>query len=115
MIRLATLAFVLASTFCAVAHAGGGKLGFTVDFKADRTTLDAALKRVAVVDVAAGSAAERAGMQVGDVLEALEGKPLAGSSARNFFSTLGGLDRGQRVTLTVRRDDAPITMTLVAE
>lgn len=108
-------AFLLVLLLAAPAHAGGGKLGFTVDFTADRTMLDAKLKEVRVTDVAPASPAERAGMKKGDVLDRLDGQPLAGSSARKFFDAMGRIEPGQKVVLVVLREGKPVPLTLVAQ
>ena len=110
--RIASFLCVL--LLATAAHAGGGTLGFTVDFSADRTLLDAKLKQVRVTDVAPASPAERAGMKKGDLLDRLDGRPLAGSSARRFFDAMGRIEPGQKVVLVVLRDGKPVTLTLVA-
>lgn len=108
--------FLLAAFFFSLAaHAAQGRLGFTVDFSADRKLLDADLKRIVVTRVAPASPAERAGMQAGDVLDQFNGKPLAGSSARKFFDAVGRIKPGDKVALVVLRGDKPVPLTLVAE
>jgi S1-C subfamily serine protease len=108
-------AFFLTLLLAFSAHAAPGKLGFTVDAKFDRKGLDADIKEVVVKSVAPASAAERAGMKTGDVLQQLNGKPLVGSSARAFFATIGKVKPGDRVVLVVLRAGKPIALTLVAE
>lgn len=105
------LAFLLAFS----AHAAQGKLGFTVDAKFDRKLVDADIKEVVVTNVAAASAAERAGMKTGDVLQQLNGAPLVGSSARRFFAAMGKVKPGDKVALVVLRAGKPIALTLVAD
>lgn len=112
---LRIFAILLVLLLAGPVHARGGKLGFTVDFSADRTMLDATLKQVVVTGVAPASPAERAGMKTGDVLDRLDGKPLAGSSARWFFDAMGKVDPGQKVVLVVLRDGRPVVLTLRAE
>ena len=107
--------FLLAALLAFSAHAAQGKLGFTVDAKFDRKVLDADIKQVVVTQVAPGSPAQRTGLQVGDVLEQLNGKPLVGSSARKIFGTMGDIEPGDRVALVVRRAGKPVTLVLVAE
>lgn len=110
----AFLALLLAFSAHA-AHAAQGKLGFTVDAKFDRKMLDADIKQVVVKSVAPASAAERAGMKAGDVLQQLNGTPLVGSSARKFFATMGKVKPDDTVALIVLRAGKPIALTLVAE
>lgn len=106
---------ILATLLAFSAHAAQGKLGFTVDAKFDRKVLDADIKQVVVTQVAPASPAQRAGLQVGDVLEQLNGKPLVGSSARKFFGTMGDIEPGDKVALVVRRAGKPVALVLVAE
>lgn len=108
-------AFFLALLLAMSAHAAQGKLGFTVDAKFDRKVLDADIKEVVVTHVAPASAAERAGMKTGDVLQQLNGKPLVGSSARRFFDTMGKVKPGDKVALVVLRAGKPVALVLVAE
>ncbi|MBD9480569.1 PDZ domain-containing protein [Pseudoxanthomonas sp. PXM02] len=108
-------AFLLATLLVFSAHAAQGKLGFTVDAKFDRKLLDADIKQVVVKSVAPASAAERAGMKAGDVLQQLNGTPLVGSSARKFFAAMGKVKPGDKVALVVLRAGKPIALTLVAE
>lgn len=111
--RIAIL--LLASLLALAAHAAQGKLGFTVDAKFDRKLLDADIKQVVVTQVAPASPAARAGMQVGDELDRLNGKPLKGSSARKFFGTLGEVEPGEKIILVVLRAGKSVPLTLVAE
>jgi len=106
---------LLACVLAFQAHARTGRLGFTIDFSADRTALDARLKQVVVTAVAKDSPAERAGLRAGDVLDGLGGQPLAGSSARQFFGQMGKVKPGDRVVLVVLRAGKPLSLTLVAE
>lgn len=112
-LRIAIL--VLATLLAFSAHAAQGKLGFTVDAKFDRKVLDADIKQVVVTQVVPASPAQRAGLQVGDVLEQLNGKPLVGSSARKFFGAMGDIEPGDKVALVVRRAGKPVALVLVAE
>ncbi len=63
---------------------------------------------ICVVEVVAGGPAERVGMQPGDRIVAVDGKPMTGKSITNedVLTTLRG-DKGSKVTLTVRRTGAP--------
>lgn len=62
---------------------------------------------ICVVEVVAGGPAERVGMQPGDRIVAVDGKPMTGKSITNedVLTTLRG-DKGSKVTLTVRRTGA---------
>ncbi|WP_158497813.1 PDZ domain-containing protein [Pseudoxanthomonas suwonensis] len=68
-----------------------------------------------MTDVASASPAERAGMRVGDVVERLNGEPVAGSSGRKFFAAMGKVKPGDRLDLVVLRGEEPVPLTLVAE
>ncbi|MFT3670304.1 MAG: PDZ domain-containing protein [Pseudoxanthomonas sp.] len=113
LFRIAVL--ILTALLAFSAYAAQGKLGFTVDAKFDRKVLDADIKQVVVTQVAPASPAQRAGLQVGDVLEQLNGKPLVGSSARAFFATMGRIEPGDKLSLVVKRAGKPVVLVLVAE
>jgi carboxyl-terminal processing protease len=57
-----------------------------------------------VVAPLAGTPAESAGLESGDVVLAVDGKPVDGSTMQDQISAIRG-ERGTDVTLTVRRDD----------
>lgn len=114
-ITLRLIAVLLAALLAFPAHAAQGKLGFTVDAKFDRKMLDADIKQVVVTVVAPASPAARAGLQVGDVVQQLDGRPLVGSSARKFFGDMGKVKPGDRVALVVLRAGKPVALVLVAE
>lgn len=61
---------------------------------------EAADTGVAVVAVAEGSAAAEAGLQVGDVVTAINGEPI---DADTVADTVAGFDVGETITLTVER------------
>ncbi len=81
------------------AHPGGrgrsASLGTMPDFAFDGTG-------VRVARVMPGSPAERAGLQAGDILVALDGRPLAG--LRDLSKALAAHEPGDHVTVTVLRD-----------
>jgi S1-C subfamily serine protease len=108
-------AVLLACLLALTAQAAQGKLGFTVDAKFDRKMLDADIKHVVVTVVAPASPAARTGLQVGDVVQQLNGKLLVGSSARKFFGDMGKVKPGDKVALVVLRDGKPLALVLVAE
>jgi S1-C subfamily serine protease len=114
-IALRLAAVLLASLLSLSAHAAQGKLGFTVDAKFDRKVLDADITHVVVTVVAPASPAARAGLQVGDVVQQLNGRPLVGSSARKFFGDMGNVKPGDKVALVVLRAGKPVALVLVAE
>jgi S1-C subfamily serine protease len=96
------------------AHAREGRLGFTVDLAADEAGAGSRIKEVIVTEVAPGSAAARAGMKRGDVLDRFGGTPVAGSAAREFFAAMK-VEAGETLVLVVRRDGKPVSLTLVAQ
>jgi carboxyl-terminal processing protease len=57
-----------------------------------------------VVAPLAGTPAESAGLESGDIVLAVDGKPVDGSTMQDQISAIRG-ERGTDVTLTVRRDD----------
>ncbi|MCM1036490.1 MAG: S41 family peptidase [Bacteroides sp.] len=62
---------------------------------------------ICVVEIVAGGPAERVGMQAGDRIVAVDGRPMTGRSITNedVLSTLRG-EKGSKVELTVRRTGA---------
>jgi protocatechuate 3,4-dioxygenase beta subunit len=67
---------------------------------------------IVVVNVAAGSEAERAGLHAGDVIDSLDGKPP--SSMADARARLAG-PPGSDVVLTLRRGDAAATLRVARE
>src|SRR5687767_11260785 len=66
-------------------------------------------KGVAVVKVVSGSPAEAAGMRAGDVIAAIDGKPV--TSAAQLVNRLDEHKVGDTVRLTVQRDGKPVELT----
>lgn len=106
------LAGLLGSVF--TTHAREGKLGFTVDLAADEAGSEPRIREVVVTGVASGSAAARAGMKTGDVLDRFDGKPVKGSATGEFFEAMK-VEAGQALVLVVLRDGRPVSLTLVAQ
>lgn len=67
----------------------------------------------AVVDVAAGSAAEKAGLRPADVVVAINGRPVRGSL--DLRNQLGLVPVGETVEITVRRDGRERTVKAILE
>jgi len=80
-----------------------GGVGVEVDFRDDEVT---------VVSTLPGTPAERAGLQSGDRIVALDSMPLAGMSAEQIVQSMRG-PVGTRVRLTVRRDQLPEPFSVV--
>lgn len=71
-------------------------------------TVAGATRRGATVEeVVAGTPAEAAGLQVGDVITAIDGSPVSGATSLTGF--VRALGEGDRVVLTVVRDGAEVT------
>ena len=66
-----------------------------------------------VADVVAGSAAAKAGIEVGDVVVALNGGPITGQAA--LVATIRTLAPGEKVTVSLVRDGAPLEVTAVLD
>jgi len=103
----ASLAAVLVMALAVTAFAGGG------DYCSGHSTSTAAwcgacLQRsasgtVAVANVAKGSPAERAGLETGDVVLAVNGHKLADSQEHSMCSSSAQCTAGSTVTYTVKR------------
>lgn len=65
-----------------------------------------------VLDIKKGSAAEEAGIQVGDVLLGLDGK--SNLSPDEWIEIQGRMEVGQEYEVTVQRGDETITLTVIA-
>ena len=62
-----------------------------------------------VTDVAAGSAAADAGIEVGDVVVAIDGEPISGQAA--LVATIRNLAPGTHTTVSLVRDGTPLQLT----
>jgi len=65
-----------------------------------------------IVSLVPGAPAERAGVQQGDQIEAVNGRDVRGGDLRALSDTLRG-EEGQPVTLTLRRGDDTVDVTVV--
>ncbi|WP_113064560.1 DegQ family serine endoprotease [Oleiagrimonas sp. MCCC 1A03011] len=89
-----------------------GSLGLSVQAINDRMARALHLKRaqgVAVTRVQTGSPADKAGVQAGDVLTAINGKPVRGP--RDLDNSEGLLPVGSQVDLTLLRDGRTVHVT----
>ena len=68
---------------------------------------------VRVVSVSPGGPAEAAGVKSGDVITALDGKPLG--SGRDLVARMRGVEPGQTVNLELRRDGKNVKAAVVAK
>lgn len=66
-----------------------------------------------VTDVSVGSPAAKAGVQVGDVITELDGKRVTPEGLSDARILLRSRAAGEKVSLAIRRKDAPVTATLV--
>ena len=67
---------------------------------------------VKVNGVSPGGAAAEAGVQAGDVIVAIDAKPVA--TGRDLVTAMKDVEPGQKVTLDLRRDAKPVKVTVVA-
>ncbi|NLH98381.1 MAG: PDZ domain-containing protein [Chthonomonadales bacterium] len=96
--------------------AGGSKLGI----KVERVTPDSARKYnlgdiqrgVVVVQVEAGSPADEAGVQPGDVILRANGREM--TAPADLDRALSGVKSGDRIPLVIRRENARTLVTVVA-
>ncbi len=65
-----------------------------------------------VVDIQKGSAAEEAGVQIGDILQTLDGN--AYSNPDDWKDPLGGMAEGQKYQITLQRGNATLTLEVTA-
>lgn len=66
------------------------------------------LKGVVVYSVVNGSAADKAGLEPGDVIQSIDGKPL--SQTKDLFAALVQRKAGETVTLTLERDSREMVL-----
>lgn len=69
-------------------------------------------KGVKVISVSPGGPAAEAGVRSGDVVTAMDGKPLA--SGRDLIAGMRSVEPGQAVNLDLRRDGKDVKVTVVA-
>ncbi len=65
-----------------------------------------------IVSVSPGGPAAEAGVQVGDVIVALDGKSLAGS--QELTEAMSGVEPGQKLALDLKRDGRPVKVVVIA-
>lgn len=107
------LLMLLASLFPSQALAKG-RLGFAVAVATDGF-LSTTLAEVKVASVKAGSPSEHAGLQTGDLIVELNGKPIKGASGPALKKTLASVERGDHVVLKVQRaGKGMLTIDIVA-
>ncbi|MEB3045477.1 DegQ family serine endoprotease [Rhizobium mulingense] len=73
------------------------------------------LRGALIANIEPGSAAERAGLKTGDVVTAIDGRPIHGST--DLRNRIGLTPAGSKVSLTVKRgdDEQVIAVTIAAE
>ena len=64
-----------------------------------------------VSEVVAGSAAEKAGIEVGDVVTAVDGEPITGQAG--LIATIRNLAPGDKATVSLVRDGEPLEVSVV--
>lgn len=79
-------------------------VGITITLREDGTGFD-------IMQVNAGGSAEEAGIQVGDILYAIEGQPAAGMTTTDARNLVRG-EEGTQVQLTILRGDQEITLSV---
>lgn len=98
----------------AVDEGEGGALGITVrgmnQELRDQYGLDAEVKGVVVTSVERASPAARAGIAAGDVIQKVDGKPIATPGA--YSSAVGGLKAGDSTVLVVRRKETTLAVDI---
>jgi len=104
----AALALLLAGLLALVPIASladnKAKFGFVTEITATGY-FSPTLKQATVTHVVRGSPADMAGLLVGDSIIEVNGKPLAGASARRMGTEMRDIRPGQLLVLTVARAD----------
>lgn len=113
-VALTLAALVLLALLAPMPAFAKARLGFGVAVATDGF-FSTTLAEVKVASVAPGSPSQKAGLQVGDVILELDGKPIKGASGPALKKTLGAVKPGQRVRLKVQRAGAGVvTVEIVA-
>jgi S1-C subfamily serine protease len=79
---------------------------------ADAFGLDRKLEGLIVTDVVQGAPADRAGLQPGDIIYAIDGKKV--SDAREMLMRISAHRPGDRMTLSVYREGKQLTLNAAA-
>lgn len=106
---------IVALFLMATSPADAAKLGFEASFKGQQSGLDAKLSQVVVTKVDADSPARRAGLEPGDIIEQVDGAPVAGSSSRNFYKSVSALKPTEALVLSILRSGRRLTVRIVAD
>lgn len=104
MKRIPTIlpALVLVALLAAAPAFAKPRLGFGVAV-ATEGFFSTTLAEVKIASVQPGSPSENAGLQVGDLIIEMDGKPIKGASGPALKKRLGGVRSGDRVRLKVQR------------
>jgi len=99
--RILYIALLLALLAPAVALAKP-LLGFGIAVATDGF-FSTTLAEVKVTKVQAGSASEKAGLRVGDLIVEMNGKPIKGANGMEMKKALGSVKSGETVVLKIQR------------
>lgn len=111
-----TILAIMVAALCATAYAADKRasFGFATSTRTSGFVLNPTLEQVTISRVAPGSAAEKAGLLVGDVIISANEKPIPGSSAKSMASLMRSFGPGDHLRLEVDRAGKATTIDIVA-
>jgi C-terminal processing protease CtpA/Prc len=109
--RILPLLAILGASMAA--HAGPGRLGFSTEVETDGF-FSTTLRRITIVSVAPDAPAQKAGLQSGDDVVAVNDVPISGTSGLRVKDIVQGVKPGDHLRLKVRRADGEHLVDIVA-
>jgi S1-C subfamily serine protease len=107
------LPFLAATLLSVAAYAGQGRLGFSTEVETDGF-FSTTLKRISITAVVPDAPAQKAGLQAGDEVTAVNDVPVVGTSGLRVKEIVQGTKPGDHLRLKVHRADGEHVIDIVA-